>query len=145
MEDLNNCLALDSQNTKALLRKADLLKKTNRSGEALPVYEAIAKISTVNDENCAYVKEQIVKLTKDLIVKKEDPHNTDCQDILVSGLKKELAEADYAKLVLPKKIVPSKSKQLVESFRGMNKGIKKKATPVQEQKQTPSRSLIEEI
>lgn len=112
-------MSLDSQNEKALLRKADLFLKLNKKSSALEVYVQIKEISG-EQRRSEYVQEQIERLNTKLV--KEGPKK--CSKIANAPQSKAEIEDDYAKLIIPKKIHPSKSKQLVESFKEMNSKIK---------------------
>lgn len=145
IEDLNSCLALESHNAKALLRKADIFMKLHKKREALEVYGTIAEgaeQTSPSEGNCSeFVKEQIEKLQKELKV--EDTPAASCPpDFLVEGFKKEVAETDFAKLIIPKKIVSSNSKKLVETFKGMNKKKLMNLEKIKEPSSTKTRSLL---
>lgn len=142
IEDLNSCLALESHNAKALLRKADIFMKLHKKREALDVYGTIAEQTSPSEGNCSeFVKEQIEKLQRELKV--EDTPAASCPpDFLVEGFKKEVAETDFAKLIIPKKIVCSNSKKLVETFKGMNKKKLMNLEKIKEPSSTKTRSLL---
>lgn len=146
IEDLDQCLALDSHNTKALLRKADIYLKLEQKQKALDVYQEICRGTSVAIEESCYdfAKEQIVKLERELTV--EEDFNDKKKSTKKQEL--ELLEDDLAKLILPKKIVPSKSKKLMETFKEMNNNIKSSCKKLsQEKKETTVQrpSLIQEI
>lgn len=121
IEDLDRCLSLDSQNTKALLRKADILhNRLQKTNEALIIYEEIQRMSR-DEETIKFATDQLKKL--EIVVGRSTRKNIEYEPekVLVEGFKKEIKDQDYAKLILPKKITPSKSQQLVESFKDINK------------------------
>lgn len=137
LDDLQECLSLDCHNTKAMLRKADIYLKIHKKHEALGIFEEIQLRNT----NCGdFVKEQIDKLKRDLNVRETtEKRNIESMD------KSTYLEDDFAKLIIPKNILPSKSKKLVDTFKDikeMNKSNRRAKEPIV---QPPSRLIIEEI
>lgn len=142
LRDLDHCLSLDPRNEKALLRKADVFMKLKMKSAALDVYCKIKEIS--GEQRCSdFVQEQIENLKKEL--DKEVPGKyLQIPDVVQSEAE---IEEEYAKLIIPKKIHPSKSKQLVESFKEMNNKVKDggQKEECERKVRIQNRSLIQEM
>lgn len=140
--DLDTCLSLDPRNTKSLLRKADIYLKIHKKQNALEIYE---EIESKDEKNCSqFVKEQIGKLRRELKVEEKNKYRGNNSNSRGDKSSTKELENDLAKLIIPKKIVPSKSKQLVETFQEMkSKGKQKKR--VSEPTEKSTRIKIEEL
>ena len=110
------------------------------------VYEKIIDIDS-DDKISKFARDQVEKLVGVREEEKQSAGKKESSNILVDGFKKQIMEDDYAKLILPKKIVPSKSKQLVESFKEVNKkkSTKDDGQKKQDKKDLTSKPLIQEI
>lgn len=149
IEDLDQCLALDSHNTKALLRKADIYLKLEQKQKALNVYQEICGgTSSAIEESCYdFAKEQIVKLERELQILTVE-EDLKVEEKVTKKQESDIKDDDLAKLILPKKIVSSNSKKLMETFKEMNNNIKSTCKRVNQEKKgtTVKRpSLIQEI
>lgn len=120
LNDLDNCLSMEPDNTKAFLRKGDIFMRLQKKSEALAIFKEITKLS-LDKTTFNFVENQVIQLTKELGLKSTIEPLNNLDNVIVEGLKKKIAEDDYSKLIIPKKITPSKSKKLVDSFKEMNK------------------------
>lgn len=160
MDDLDQCLLRDPSNKKALLRKADIHLRRNEKSAALEVYKKLRELEHEPGEGKEFVEEQIIRLQEQLEELKVG-NGTDSkswripieEDTVIGKIEEfrpndnqEEDGMDFAKLILPKKIKPSKSQQLVDTFKELNncQAGEKKVRQEMKSGQT-NRSLIQEM
>lgn len=130
IRDCDACLALDATNVKAMLRKAQALQNEDRLTDAYSVYTDVWRIDAQNKiaaEAMRKISERLPGLPPAGAhrLKVVDVSSAVAKVTKVAAVEevKSSPSDDFAALIMPKKIVPSKLSQMAQTMSGQNKKL----------------------